>query len=144
VQKTLHATCMAIGGHGVLLLGPPGSGKSDLALRLIDGPGRGTGGELLHAQLVSDDQVIVRREGDTLMASPPASIAGKLEVRGIGLTGFTHAADVRLSLAIELTLPERMPEPRNMDLLGLSLPLIRIDPREPSAPAKVRVAVQRL
>lgn len=144
MQTTLHATCLAIGGHGVLLLGPPGAGKSGLALRLIDGPGVGTGGAALHAQLVSDDQVAVRRDGDALMASPPPSIAGKLEVRGIGVVGLDHVPGIRLSLAIELGPPERMPDPRHMDLLGLNLPVIRVDPRDASAPAKVRVAVQRL
>ena len=66
---------MAIDGRAVLIAGPSGAGKSDLALRLID---RGF-------TLVSDDQTIVKRDGDRLLASAPPTIAGKLEIRGIGI-----------------------------------------------------------
>ena len=73
--KRVHASTVAIDGRAVLISGPSGSGKSDLALRLLD---RGF-------TLVSDDQTIVRADGDRLIASAPPTIAGKLEVRGIGI-----------------------------------------------------------
>jgi serine kinase of HPr protein (carbohydrate metabolism regulator) len=132
---TVHATCVAIGDKGVLILGPPGSGKSDLALRLIDGG----------ALLVADDRVEIRRDGGLLFASAPPSLAGKLEVRGLGIVDLPHAASVAVGLAVRLTAEsERMPEERRHALLGLELPMIDIDPRQPSAPAKVRVAVRGL
>lgn len=140
----LHATCLAIGGHGVLLLGPPGAGKSDLALQLIDMPGRGAGNTILDAELVSDDQVQVTREGDRLIATAPASIAGNLEIRGQGIVSLPHRSHVILRLAIQLAEAqsiERMPEPERFELLGLAVPLVRIDPHKPSAAARVRAAL---
>src|SRR5690606_10091511 len=82
--ERLHATCIAFGEFGVLLIGPSGSGKSDLALRLIDEGGFGIGTSRLEAALVSDDQVLLQRQGDEVMASAPATIAALLEVRGLG------------------------------------------------------------
>ena len=75
-QIFLHGTCVSVGGEGVLILGEPGSGKSGLALRLIDEPGYGISGVLLRSELVADDQVIVTRDQDRLVASAPASLRG--------------------------------------------------------------------
>ncbi len=72
-------------GEGVLILGEPGTGKSDLALRLIDEPGFGTSESPMRGTLISDDQVIITREEDRLVASAPSTIRGKLEVRGLGI-----------------------------------------------------------
>ena len=80
----LHGTCVSVGGEGVLILGDPGSGKSGLALRLIDEPGYGISGVLLRSELVADDQVVVTRDQDRLMASSPTILRGKLEIRGLG------------------------------------------------------------
>ena len=130
----LHATCVEIGGTGVLLLGPSGSGKSDLALRLIDAG----------AGLVADDQVLVEKRGGRLLGRAADQLAGLVEVRGIGILRLPHRAWSALGLAVELapgeTLP-RLPDPRNHALLGIELPLIRLDPRAPSACAKVRLAL---
>ncbi|HAQ33260.1 MAG TPA: serine/threonine protein kinase, partial [Rhodospirillaceae bacterium] len=71
----IHGTCVALNGVTVLLRGPSGSGKSDLALRLIDGGGR----------LVADDQTLVEIQGERLVATAPETIAGKMEVRGVGV-----------------------------------------------------------
>ena len=79
-SETVHASTVAMDGRAVLISGPSGSGKSDLTLRLLD---RGF-------TLVSDDQTIVRREDDRLIASPPPNIAGKLEIRGIGIVEMEH------------------------------------------------------
>src|SRR6185312_8976695 len=92
-SEHVHASTVAIDGRAVLITGPSGSGKSDLALRLID---RGF-------ILVGDDQTIVRRDGDRLVASAPARIAGKLEVRGIGIIEMETAGDVPVALLVELT-----------------------------------------
>ena len=75
-QIFLHGTCVSVGGVGVLILGEPGSGKSSLALRLIDEPGYGISGVLVRSKLVADDQVIVTREPDRLVASAPPTLRG--------------------------------------------------------------------
>src|SRR6476646_3853379 len=91
--ETLHASTVAIDGRAVLITGPSGTGKSDLALRLLD---RGF-------TLVSDDQTVVKRDGDRLLASPPPTIAGKLEIRGIGIVDMDNLTDMPVALIVELT-----------------------------------------
>lgn len=143
-----HATAVAIGNHGVLLLGKPGSGKSSLALQLIDSPGLGIGDEMLRARLVADDQVRITRQGDGLVATAPAALKGKLEVRGVGiLTLPVVAEEVQLSLAVVLATPvatERLPEPGMMEFLGLGIPAIGLDASLPVAPARLRAALSRV
>ena len=134
--ESVHASTVAIDGRAVLITGPSGSGKSDLALRLID---RGF-------SLVSDDQTIVRRDGDRLLASAPPTIAGKLEVRGIGIIDMETVDDVPVGLVVELTSEiQRLPDDdRERPLLGVPLPLVAIDAAAASAPAKVALALDRL
>jgi serine kinase of HPr protein (carbohydrate metabolism regulator) len=135
-SETVHASTVALDGRAVLISGPSGSGKSDLALRLLD---RGF-------QLVSDDQTIVRKEGSRLLASAPPNIAGKLEVRGIGIVDMDTVDDVAAALIVELTSDiQRLPDDdRERQILGVSLPLVSIDAMTASAPAKVAVALDRL
>jgi HPr kinase/phosphorylase len=131
----VHGTCVAIHGRGVLLRGPSGGGKSDLALRLIDGG----------AVLVADDQTRLERDGETLLARPPATIAGLLEVRGLGLVRLAHLDGVPLDLVIDLVAPsevERLPEANALELLGLAVRHLCLDPFEASAAAKVRLAMR--
>jgi len=135
-SESLHASTVAIDGRAALLTGPSGSGKSDLALRLLD---RGFA-------LVSDDQTIVRRDGSRLLASAPPQIAGKLEVRGIGIVDVESVGDVPVALIVELmTDMERLPDDgRERPLLGISLPLVTIDATTASAPSKVALALDRM
>ena len=134
--ETLHASTVALDGRAVLISGPSGSGKSDLALRLID---RGF-------TLVSDDQTIVKRDGDRLLATAPPTIAGKIEIRGIGIIEMERSSDVPVALWIELTSDiKRIPDDsRERPILGLPLPLISIDAMTASAPAKVALALDRM
>ena len=134
--ETLHASTVAAEGRAVLITGPSGSGKSDLALRLLD---RGF-------TLVSDDQTIVRRDGDKLVASAPATIAGKLEVRGIGIVEVECIDHLPVALVVELTSDiERMPYDDDRRLiLGVRVPYITIDAMTASAPSKIALALDRM
>ncbi len=134
--ETLHASTVAIEGRAVLISGPSGSGKSDLALRLLD---RGF-------SLVSDDQTLVRRDGGRLIASAPPNIAGKIEVRGIGILDIDSVGDVPIALLVELTSDiQRLPDDsRERQVLGIALPLVSIDAMTASAASKVALALDRL
>ncbi|MEP7174324.1 MAG: HPr kinase/phosphatase C-terminal domain-containing protein [Aestuariivirga sp.] len=143
-QIFLHGTCVSLGGEGVLILGEPGSGKSTLALRLIDEPGYGISGVLLRSELVADDQVVVSRDQDRLMASAPATLRGKLEIRGLGIVTLATPPSVPLALVVKLqdhAAIERFPDPATFDILGMALPLVEIDGKMPSAPARLRAAL---
>jgi serine kinase of HPr protein (carbohydrate metabolism regulator) len=135
----VHGTCVAVDGEGVLLLGPPGAGKSDLALRLIDGG----------ARLIADDQTALSRDGKGgLRASAPPSIAGLLEIRGVGIVAVPNAEAAPLRLAVELVADEarveRLPEARHWSCLGVEVPLLVLMPFPASTPAKIRVALRAL
>ena len=146
-QICLHGTCVSVGGEGVLILGEPGSGKSALALRLIDEPGHGISGVFLRSKLVADDQVIVTRDQGRLMASAPATLLGKLEIRGLGIVTLATPPLAPLVLVVKLqshSAIERLPDPAIFDILGMTLPLVEIDGKMPSAPARLRAAVSWL
>lgn len=147
--RTLHGSCVAVYGRGVLLLGAPGRGKSDLVLRLIDQPGYGLSGILRPSRLVADDQVVITRQGSALIASAPPALAGRLEVRGLGVVMVPTVDCAALALAVQLSRAadiERMPEfpGTPFQCLGLDLPLVQIDPSAASAPARIRAALDHL
>ncbi|HML09993.1 MAG TPA: HPr kinase/phosphatase C-terminal domain-containing protein [Stellaceae bacterium] len=133
----VHATAVAIGGRAVLLRGPSGSGKSDLALRLIDAG----------AELVADDYSQLQRQGDAIVVRAPATISGLIEARGVGIVK-VQALDVApLALIADMVAPqhvERMPEPGSETIFGLAIPVVAIAPFEASAPAKLRFALAAL
>ena len=135
-SETHHASTVAADGRAVLITGPSGSGKPDLALRLLD---RGF-------TLVSDDQTIVRREGNKLIASAPPNIEGKLEIRGDGIVEMDTVKDVPVALVVQLTSEiERLPdERRERPVLGIKLPLVSVDALTASAASKVALALDRL
>ena len=134
MTSVLHASCVAIDGRGVLLTGASGSGKSDLALRLID---RG-------ATLVGDDGVVVEARDGRLHARPGPNIEGQMEVRGLGILAFPALREAPLALVVTLDQPvQRMPDeylPVRV-IEGLTLPMIALDPFEASAPVKVEKAL---
>jgi serine kinase of HPr protein (carbohydrate metabolism regulator) len=134
-EETIHAGCVALQGCGVLISGRSGRGKSDLALRLID---RG-------AMLVSDDYTILRRSGDHLVATAPASIAGKMEVRGVGIFQFDTLAEAPVALFVDLNGEiERLPRAGgSKSLLGIEVPMLALSSLEGSAPIKVEMALNQ-
>lgn len=133
-MQLVHATTVEIDGHAVLIRGPSGGGKSDLAVRLVDAG----------ATLVADDQTELAAEAGRLFASVPAAIAGLLEVRGVGIVRVPHRDRVPLTLVVELVAArdvDRLPEPMAAAFLGISVPMIRLHAFEASAAAKVRLAM---
>ena len=134
-SETIHASCVAIDGLAVLLCGASGSGKSDLTLCLLD---RG-------AKLISDDYTVLRRSGDELVASAPANIAGKIEVRGIGIVDWPAISGVPVALCFALDTPvERMPQeqPGHRTILGVPVPVVALEALHASAPIKAELAVR--
>jgi serine kinase of HPr protein (carbohydrate metabolism regulator) len=131
----LHASCVAFGETAILLRGPSGSGKSDLALRLID---RG-------AALVADDRVDLRRDSGRLRAAPPPTLAGLLEIRGVGIVRTPFRANVAVGLLVDLVAAaavERLPEPASEAILGLRVIRLALDPFAASTPAKIAAALR--
>lgn len=135
-SKIIHATCISQEGRGVLLLGESGSGKSDLALRMMD---RG-------AALVADDQVQLSKKGQELLAVAPQSLRGRLEVRGIGIMTVAYTPSAGVKLVVQLVrsqLVERMPNPEFFDCLGVRVPLLSLNAFESSIVAKIRLYLKR-
>lgn len=133
--QNIHATCVNINGKGVLLLGKSGSGKSDLALRLIMDKG---------AVLVADDRVDICNRNNSLFASAPVVLQSLLEVRGIGICRFDAMAETAVNIVVRLVENkseiERMPKAETTELAGVVLPLIKLFPFEASAADKVLLA----
>lgn len=134
-MNQIHATCIHIDGTGVLLRGQPGSGKSDLALRLID----------QGARLIADDRVDLQVRDGRVVASAPVEIAGLFEVRGLGVLPVAPMEETVVGAIVDLVAPaavERVPEREAEYILGVSIAVFRLAPFEASAPAKVRLAVR--
>ena len=134
-STVLQATCLALGERAVMIEGPSGSGKSALALALID---RG-------AVLIGDDGVTLDQRGDQLFASPPPNIAGLVEVRNIGLLRFSTTSNVRVALVIVLDpkAPRFADAAEPTDRCGVQLPLIRLWPSENPPARKVELSLDR-
>ena len=141
--ERIHATALALGGKAALIRGPSGSGKSDLALRCI------ASAPLPHvphrAELVADDPVALTRTYDGIDVSAPPAIAGKLEVRGLGVLEMPYRASARLALVIDLVPPDEVPryplEEVTTIFLGRAVPTLRLAPFEASSPAKLALAL---
>ena len=134
-MENFQGTCIAFGEEAVLFRGPSGSGKSDLALRCIE---KG-------ADLISDDQTILCRKNKKIIASAPRTIAGKLEVRGIGIIDFPYREDASLVLVLDLInegASERLPKIDFVDYFDIKIPNLRILSFESSAVEKVSLALR--
>lgn len=145
----LHATTVSLNGTAVLIRGASASGKSDLALQLLETHGTGLTGQTIITALVADDQTILRRDAETILASCPDNIAGLLEVRGHDVLDVEAVQNVPLVLVVDLRPAaqiERLPQPEDMftEILGLAIPNILLDPAKPSAASRLRVAWARL
>lgn len=122
-MSTLHATCIAFGRHGVLIRGASGAGKSTLAhIALIRGPFYG-----VETSLVADDRVVVSTENDALIARPPETIRGLLEIRGLGIVQFPHRDRVVIDRVLDLLPVEHIPRLPSKDestvvIQGVTLP----------------------
>ena len=138
----LHGGLVALrlGGRwrGALILGPSGAGKSDLALRALDAGFR----------LVADDRVRVWISGGALYGRSPDPLRGLIEARGTGVVAAPSVALAEIVLAVRCAQAgeaiERIPEPEGETIAGTAVPLMRIDAREASAPAKLRRALLHL
>ncbi len=129
-EETIHATTVAFGNRGLAILGPSGAGKSGLALQLM----------ALGAELVADDRTVLARRGRELSAAAPATIAGRIEARGIGiLASPIRTGGVPLAAAVDLAQPEteRLPPFRSVTFLGISVDLVLALPG-PYFPAALR------
>jgi len=134
---TFHASAVALktaaGWRAVLLRGPSGSGKSDLALRLIGG------GDW---RLVGDDQVQVWMSGGALYVAGAPRLSGALEVRGVGLQAVPALDFARVALIADCGVsPDRLPMSRSETLEGVAVPVLALAALEPSAPGKLRLAI---
>ncbi|MCZ4341349.1 HPr kinase/phosphatase C-terminal domain-containing protein [Sphingomonadaceae bacterium G21617-S1] len=135
LRSPVHASSVMIDGRVLLLRGRPGVGKSDLALRLID---RG-------ALLIADDYTQLERRGTMLIASPPPAIAGKIEIRGLGIVEMAFAAEGQVALLLDLdAAPERLSEdpPASTDIEGVAIPTLPFAAIEASAPIKAEYALK--
>jgi len=138
--QPLHATTVACvtpqGWRGVLIQGPSGVGKSDLALRLI---GQGW-------RLTADDWTCLWASQGALYGAAPDTIVGRIEVRGLGIVAAPVRPLTRIVLAIQCTheAVERLPEPAVWTWQGVTIPQLRLDPRPASAGQVVATALAAL
>ena len=113
--------------RGVLIQGPSGAGKSDLMLRALDAGYR----------LVADDRVLLWTSGGGLFGRAPDTLRDLIEVNGVDIARITALPLSPVALVVRCGAPERMPDPSFVEHLGVRLPLVELDPREASAPAKL-------
>lgn len=142
MRELVHGTCVALGPRAALLRGESGSGKSDLALRFLALPGEGD----FRPRLVADDQVCIDVEDGQAFASAPETLAGLIEVRGLGIAEMPFVAAAPLVLVCDLgpsdTVPRMPPDPWDRMLLaGVAIAALRLSAFETSAPLKLRMAL---
>jgi HPr kinase/phosphorylase len=145
-EARIHATAVSIDGRGVLIRGAPGSGKSSLALQLIDQGGFGLGDRSQRARLVADDQVDLLRIDHRIRMRVPAVLEGLLEIRGYAIIRTTSVAFADLVLVVDLVPVgqiERLPgdDDRTADILGLKIPRLALPAGDPAAASRLRAVL---
>jgi serine kinase of HPr protein (carbohydrate metabolism regulator) len=134
-STTVHASAVLVGRRAVLIRGPSASGKSRLALELIEA---GRIGTVLFARLVADDRVHLEAVGGRLLARPAAALAGLIEVRGVGLLRVAHEPSAVVGFVVDLAAADavRLPEPdkRRADIDGILLPRLAVAPDAAALP----------
>lgn len=132
---TLHATCVAFEGKGILISGPSGSGKSSLALELL----------ALGADLIADDRTIITPAAGKIIASSPSSIAGLIEARGVGILRVQHVEAAPVVLTVDMLNVEtkRLPEKHSMTVLDIQVPCLH-NVKAPYFPAAILAYVRGL
>ncbi len=139
-QNNIHASCVSLNGRGLLIRGASGSGKSQLALSLINDAG---------AQLVADDRVVLQREGTWLSAQAPARLKGLIERYGMGIETHEFIDIAMLCLVIDLVARdqiERMPEPEELfwSSFGVTLPKLVLPAQPLNALSSIRAVLARI
>lgn len=137
---TIHASAVTVGGRGILIRGEAGSGKSSLAMALIDDP-------RLEARLVSDDRVVLAETEHGVVARPPAAIAGLIEMRGVGVLTLPFVEEAPIALVVDLLPAEacpRLPDAgeRTTDLLGRAVPRLALPIGAGDGALRVRMALR--
>ena len=134
--KRIHSSSVVVDDNGVLILGDSGSGKSDLALRLIDNG----------ATLISDDISICRKNSNNIYLYCPPEIKGLLEVREIGIITVPFVERIKLRLVVNLKSNnnERFPKDSSFRILGIKIPIINIEGKNSSAVAKIKVKLNEI
>ncbi len=135
--KRVHSSSVVLDDNGVLIMGDSGSGKSDLALRLIDNG----------ATLISDDVSICKKKLNDIYLYCPTETKGLLEVRDVGIITVPFVEEIKLKLVVKLTISEtkRLPDKNNFfKILGIKYPLLKIDGRNSSAAVKIKVKLNEI
>ena len=144
-DETVHGTSVALRDRAALIVGPSGSGKSDLALRCLSLPTSALCRS--NFRLISDDRTIISKAGGRLLARAPGTIAGKLEIRGVGIVEVeaAHAGELHLVVRLVQHEIERFPTDGadTMTYLGQTVPVMQLRPFEASAPIKLALALDR-
>jgi serine kinase of HPr protein (carbohydrate metabolism regulator) len=134
-STTIHASAVLVGTRAVLIRGPSASGKSRLALELLEA---GRIGAVLFARLVADDRVHLETAGGRLLARPAAALAGLIEVRGVGLLRLAHEPSAVVGFVVDLAAADavRLPEPdkRTADIDGILIPRLAVAPDAAALP----------
>ncbi len=135
MSSNIYATCVSFNSKGILLLGASGSGKSDIALRLIFSH---------NCTLIADDRVDLLQANGQILASPPQSLQGLLEVRGLGIVNYPFIASIPVKVVVQLTseVIERMPKPEFWDFENIKIPLFKLNPSEVSCCEKILTALR--
>lgn len=139
-DDTIHASAVVVGDRGILIRGPSGSGKSSLALGLIDDT-------RLEARLLADDRLVLVDGPDGLVARTPRRLEGLLEVRGVGIVRMANVNEAKIALVVDLLSPEDCPRypdfgERNTTLMGHLLPCLKLPIGIADGVTRIRIALR--